>query len=265
MGSPLSEWSRIRREVEYGKPQEARVEQGSREWHQLRRGRITGSVMAAAAGLNPYTSRGKVYDLLTQRKEPENLDHVPAVQHGNKYEDHAIAAYEAVTGDFGVQKTGIVLDAFDGYLAASPDGFCGAHDSYGRGSTYLEIKCPFGRSGDRIQLYDDIPTYYMPQVQGGLSVTWRKKAHFVSYVPGLTGDNPETGETNVVLRKEQIAIWEVDASEEYQAVLRGLLRDFYADFVVRHRRPPKLGSRPEMPAVSYRELYRGPVRGASIP
>jgi putative phage-type endonuclease len=258
MTSPTQEWKRICEEV--GRPPtEVRIEQGTKEWHQLRRGKITGSNMAAAAGLNPYKSRGAVWDIMTGRKEPPDLSGVPAVRHGSETEPLAINAYEAVSGNFGVQATGIVLDGVDGYIAASPDGFCGPLDEHERGTIYLEVKCPYGRDGSGIRLYDEVPEYYLPQVQGGMSVTRREVCHFVCYVPGLRGDNPETGEVDVVLRPEQICIWEIQAHTEYQAVLRDLLREFMGKYVVPHKRPPKLSRRPEMPYVPTKVVYRGPV------
>lgn len=255
LGALVEQHRRIMRETAHLEPKEIFVEQGSKAWHMQRRGRLTGSNLAAAAGLNPHKSRAALWKEITGRVETEDLSGNPYVAWGSHHEDAAARAYEGVTGNWGTQRPGMVLDGIDPWLAVSPDRWAGPklEPDPERGSIYMEIKCPGKKA-----LYDDVPPYYMPQVQGGLSITRRKVCHFVCYVPSLTEFDPESGEDKEAT-PEQIRVWEVAYSEEYDAVLRYLLRGFQ-HHVVHHLPPGRLAQRPQMPDVNVRLLHDGFVK-----
>lgn len=251
----------LRREIMLT-PKRVDCEQGTREWHGLRRGRLTGSKFATALGLNPYESRAKYWRQLTGREEVRDISGLPAVRWGSKHESAAMAAYASVTANLGVQTVGFVMDAVDPFIAYSPDGFAGDPDEHGYGETLLEFKCPHGSGSEpKPRLYEEIPSYYMPQIQGGADVCRRTNIHFACYMP--EGWGGKTG---------QIAVWEVEPNKEYQAIMREGLREFY-NHIVTHTPPPrtvkssKTGGyvKPKMPEVKVRELYRGPVSfGAAL-
>jgi hypothetical protein len=61
---------------------------------------------------------------------------------------------------------------------ASPDGFVGNDE-------LLEIKCPSASTHLEYLRNNCLPAKYIPQVQGQLWITGKRKAHFVSYHPDL--------------------------------------------------------------------------------
>jgi hypothetical protein len=66
----------------------------------------------------------------------------------------------------------------DWTLGYSPDGLVGDDG-------LLEIKSPRAKTHVQTVLADEVPAYYMPQLQAGLLVSGRKWCDFVSYVGGM--------------------------------------------------------------------------------
>lgn len=254
-GNPLSFLKELEGEI-VAKPQKVRVSQGSKEWLALRMGKITGSKIATAVGLNPYQSRRRLWEEMTGRREVRDIGNLPAPAWGTKYEGEARAAYLKVMGEFDIQEVGMVLDRLDRFIAYSPDGFAGPRDEHGYGEILLEFKCPFGgKTEPNPRLYQSVPEYYVPQVQGGALTTLRKKIHFAAYVPEGWG--------------QEIAVWEIEPSRDYQAVMREEMRKFY-HHVLWHTDPGRTYTaeqkdasafvKPVMPEVEIREIYRGKVK-----
>jgi hypothetical protein len=85
------------------------------------------------------------------------------------------AAHNRVT----VEEVGFLIrDDWGFQIGASPDGLIG--DDGG-----LEIKCPRAKTHIRTILADEVPAYYMAQVQACLLVSGRKWWDFVSFCGGL--------------------------------------------------------------------------------
>ena len=255
-GNPLSFLKELEGTI-LAKPKKVRVEQGSDEWLALRMGKVTGSKIASAIGLNRFQSRRALWEEMTGRKEVRDISGLPAPAWGTRYEPEARAAYLQVMGEFDVQEVGMVLDRLDRWIAYSPDGFAGPQDEHGYGENLLEFKCPYGGKGPEPnpRVYDKVPEYYVPQVMGGALTTLRKNIHFAAYVPEGWG--------------QEIAVWEVTPNREYQAIMREEMRKFY-DCVLWHRDPgrtytvpqrnPDAFVKPKMPEVEIREIYRGKVK-----
>ena len=109
----------------------------------------------------------------------------PALRHGQRYESHAIRAFEA-KHDVAVQHSGIVVSHERPYIAGSPD--CLLSDCV------VEVKCPYSAKDDVITpetvpylyldehtgLYTVTPSHdYYYQIQGLMYVTQKPKCCFI--------------------------------------------------------------------------------------
>lgn len=163
----------------------AQMDQGSEEWHDIRRGLVTASVVGKL--LTPTlkvadndTSRGLTAQLVAERitglTDPTyaNDDMVRGIMH----EPIAREKYAEVNG-VEVAEVGFLIRDDWGYsLGASPDGLVG--DDGG-----LEVKCPRSKSHIRTIIRDEMPAFYMAQVQACLLVSGRQWWDFVSFHAGL--------------------------------------------------------------------------------
>ena len=146
--------------------------QRSNEWFEMRKSRITGSIVDTILGTNPYAS----YEQLVAEKAgmPTEFKGNAATQHGTKYEPEAIQLYEQTTGRK-VIELGLVPHPDCPILAHSPDGISVTVDDT---PCLLEIKCPLRR-----KITNTVPKYYMGQLQLGMEVFDLPFAHFVQYKP----------------------------------------------------------------------------------
>jgi len=97
-------------------------------------------------------------------------------ERGHALEDEARAWYELET-DAEVTQVGHVLTD-DRLAGCSPDGLVGADG-------LVEIKCPKPGTHIGYLLSGDLPTKYIPQIQGQLYICEREWCDFVSYAPLL--------------------------------------------------------------------------------
>ena len=160
------------------------IEQGSEEWHALRRGILTASEMKLimTPTLKPARNdkeRAHLYDLLAQRvtgyTEPSYISddmlrgHEDEINARLTYAEHFAQAQECgfITND----DHGLVL----GY---SPDGLVGDDGL---------IECKSRRQKFQMQtiLADAVPDEYMLQCQTGLLVSGRQWLDFISYCGGM--------------------------------------------------------------------------------
>jgi len=155
--------------------------QGTPEWHEARRGKITGSrfrdVMSKKDGI---TRKAFLKGLLLERKTgfcrggyfDKNM------ANGQNIEPHARAYYEGITGTK-VEQVGFIdhlLEQYRGYVGSSPDGLIGT-------SGGLEIKCVIPKTHLDYIAKNVLPSTYLPQVQGNMWVTGREWWDFVSFCP----------------------------------------------------------------------------------
>jgi putative phage-type endonuclease len=152
--------------------------QKSEQWHQRRMHRLTASQIATALSINPYQSR----DSLIKQYAGVNIHNAEvftgneATRHGEKYEDEAVEKYERIHNckvlTFGLMP---FLNCDDShFLGGSVDGIT-------TDGTLVEVKCPFRR-----KIKDDIPVYYIPQVQSMMHGFGLDSVHFIEYVPEST-------------------------------------------------------------------------------
>ena len=153
------------------------TEQRSTAWFNQRKGRVTGSNVAAILGDDPYRTaddvlRAMVRDYHGVESEfPDN----PAMAWGRSNEANAIGLLELETG-LEVQKCGFF--PYEDWLGASPDGLIGD-------DTILEFKCPYGIRNKPAPVpfkwLDQ--THYYGQIQIEMLASGRTKAIFAQWTP----------------------------------------------------------------------------------
>ena len=168
------------------------VEQGTPEWHKLRRGIPTASEFSSiiTPGGKPSTSAGKyraaLIDELVRPFEERPEEEQAAVFSGNYHTDRghelepkARAWLRLVTG-FDVREVGFVTSD-DGAMGCSPDALIYEGDTPVAGA---EIKSPEGKKHAFHLIERVLPPEYALQVHGSMIVTGLKVWHFVSHCPG---------------------------------------------------------------------------------
>ena len=169
--------------------------------------KLTSSNFAAAMGLNPYTSRQKLFRMLTEREERDPMNEF--MRWGIDNEFRAVAAAEAITGLI-FKDTGDNQKHYTMYeYGTTPDGKCG--------STGLEVKCPQS-------LKDEPPVHYLPQVQGQMWIAGFDTVVFCQWT------------------EEESRAWMIPRNEEYIVQMEELLGDFRLCLV--NDTPPKRRKKP---------------------
>lgn len=148
-------------------------EQGSKEWHKARIGRITGSRVGAILGLSPWQTPDDVLREMVREyhgAESEFVDN-PAVQWGRDNEARALLAFMRKTG-LNVEKCGFF--PYGDRMGASPDGLTSD-------GGVLELKVPYGlRNGGEFKPLSEQP-HYEAQVQMELLAAGRLHNYFAQY------------------------------------------------------------------------------------
>ena len=160
------------------------IEQGTDEWHALRRGVITASAIsklltATGKPANNDTSRAQLYQLLAERitGESDSGFYNDDMARGHLLEPYARNLY-AENFDPVTECGFVTLNTSAGTLGYSPDGLVGDDG-------LIEIKCPRPKAHLKSLLTGEVPSEYIPQVQTGLAVTGRRWLDYISYAPGL--------------------------------------------------------------------------------
>lgn len=152
--------------------------QGSAEWHRLRQHRLTASRLDVILNGTPLAWSRLAKEMHARKSAPI---HAKAIAWGNEHEPQARATYTLQTGR-AVRKVGFIVGT-DARYGCSPDGLLGR---YGM----VEIKCPY--NPDRHEATwrsKQVPTEYVPQVQGGLWIAERRWCDYVSFDPRVLGKN----------------------------------------------------------------------------
>jgi len=144
------------------------LEQGSQEWLDWRRMKITGTDAAVILGLNPWKDVKQLY----MEKVDGVLPYVnQRMRDGNRLEPEARAEYQKMTGN-GMMPAVVQHDENE-WMGASLDGI----NFYG--DLILEIKC--GKKSFEQALIGEIPKYYMAQMQHCMFVANVKRTHYFCY------------------------------------------------------------------------------------
>lgn len=156
--------------------------QGSEEWKEARRGKVTASPMIKIIkGRSGYKASRKDYmaEKICEILTGEIAEHYisPEMQWGTEHEPTARTSYEIKTGNL-VEEVGFIIHPEIESLGASPDGLVGVDGM-------VEIKCPKTATHIETIMTGKIKPDYIYQMQTGLIVTGRKWCDFVSYDPRL--------------------------------------------------------------------------------
>jgi putative phage-type endonuclease len=162
------------------------LQQGSPEWHDVRRGVPTAScfdkIMTPKTQKISAQAAGYICQLVGEKmsihyaKRAESYTSKP-MQWGQQTEEEA-RNYLSMTLGLDVTNGGFCTTD-DGRFGASPDGLIGEDGA-------LELKCPLEKTHVEYLLGpQEVPTEYVCQVHGQLIVTGRKWVKFMSYAPGL--------------------------------------------------------------------------------
>jgi putative phage-type endonuclease len=168
------------------------VQQGTPEWHELRRGKVTASRVAdilAKTKTGPSASRQNyLIELALQRTtktiEPSYTN--AAMEWGTATEPQARVAYEVNTLNF-VDQVPFIDHPTIKWFGCSPDGLVGKDG-------LLEIKCPNSATHWEYFKSKEPPKKYWIQMQAQMSVTGAKWCDFVSFDPRM----PERSQLLVV-------------------------------------------------------------------
>lgn len=148
------------------------VEQGSAEWHALRKTKITATDAVSIMGVSPWKSR---YQLYFDKISEENNNVVnDRMQRGIDLEPIARDLFNIQTGYLLIPRVVV-----NGWAMASLDGM--SKD----GKIILEIKCP-GEKDHSLALQGKIPEYYYPQLQHQMYVCGLQSMYYYSF-DGMDG------------------------------------------------------------------------------
>jgi putative phage-type endonuclease len=159
------------------------IEQGTVEWHELRRGKVTASrvadILAKTKTGTSASRQNYLIELALQRTtktiEPSYTN--AAMEWGTATEPQARVAYEINTNNFVDQVPFIDHPNIVGF-GCSPDGLVGADG-------LLEIKCPNSATHWEYFKAKEPPKKYFIQMQAQMAVTGAKWCDFVSFDPRM--------------------------------------------------------------------------------
>ena len=160
------------------------MDQGTLEWLEARRGKVTASRVIDAIGKNAkgtyLAGREKyLHDLAVERlcidleESPQSRD----MQRGAYLEDYARSEYEA-QNDVQVVRVGLIDHPSIAWFGASPDGLLGEDG-------LIEIKCPKTQTHLNTIATNQPSERYMMQMYAQMACTGRSWCDFVSYDPRL--------------------------------------------------------------------------------
>jgi putative phage-type endonuclease len=162
------------------------VNQGSAEWLEQRKGKITGTAVGVLEQVNPYQKphewvRAVVRDLAGAESEFRTN---PAVEHGQAMESVAKSWYEKAF-DCVVDETDFITHPKYSFLGASPDGLVGLDGA-------LEIKCPYPKWNKApYSVYDTKKKMYLRQCQLQMEVLDVDWIDFLCYLSPNADSHPE--------------------------------------------------------------------------
>ena len=191
------------------------IEQGTLEWHELRRGKVTASRVAdilAKTKTGPSASRNNyLIELALQRvtKTIEESYTNAAMEHGIQTEPQARVAYEVSTGNFVDQVAFIDHPSIAGF-GCSPDGLITGKNAL------IEIKCPNSATHWSYIKDNKPPQKYFIQMQAQMAVTGAEYCDFVSFDPRM----PE---------RSQLLIVNVPRDDEFIANMEAEIKQFLSE------------------------------------
>ena len=192
------------------------LKQGTPQWFEARKRRLTSSNYGTLLGLNPYSGPREVAAIFHGQS---TFTGNQACRYGSHHEDIAIKAYEKLCG-VDVEETGLWVNKdmsektnfidphreeplrktfLESGMGGSPDGIIKV-DGETRG--IIEVKCPHSVLLPR---FLDKTRYYIPQVQLNMFFTDTTRCDFINWTPvGLKVWSVARADTLVVTPRELI-------------------------------------------------------------
>jgi putative phage-type endonuclease len=156
------------------------IEQGTGEWHQLRKGKVTGTVLKDIMG-TPKKREDAFYEIIAERLTvgvETDVEYENAMDRGLRLEPDAISAFELEMA-LKVERTGFAQDDTNPLIANSPDGLIGETEA-------VEAKCMGGKNHLKMWLTNEIPDEYKWQVVQYFVVNPKlERLYFVAYNPDI--------------------------------------------------------------------------------
>lgn len=147
------------------------VQQGSVEWLELKRGRVTGTRLKEVMGKKPDSL---MYEMIAERYETAEDFQSSEMSNGVLWEPWAIDKYQEVTGQI-VKEVGFITEGDD--IGLSPDGMVGEYKG-------LEVKSPSLKKHIEYIVSNRLPAEHKWQVVHYFIVKKDlKELDFVSYNP----------------------------------------------------------------------------------
>jgi len=153
---------------------EVKLEQGTREWLEARKGKITGTRLKDVLKADNLPA---IYEMIAElgSDEIEETFVNKAMQRGKDCEPIAISLYQHMTGVV-IDSVGFCISEDNEMLALSPDGFTA--DRTGA----IEVKSPNTATHVKYILGDRVPSEYLPQVMNYFLVNTKLEyLDFVSF------------------------------------------------------------------------------------
>lgn len=149
------------------------IEQGTAEWNELRKGRVTGTRLKQVMSA---TSNKLIYEMIAEKYETLAGYTSDDMSAGTLKEPWAISDYEALTGQK-VREVGFISKGSD--IGISPDGLIGQYKA-------IEVKSPGIAKHIEYIICDKIPAEYKWQVvHYFLVIDDLKELDFISYNPSF--------------------------------------------------------------------------------
>lgn len=149
-----------------------KLKQGSPEWKEQRLSHIGASDISAITGNNPWKNSYNLWEEKTGRKD-SNIS-TEAMRHGSETESIARAVY---VEDNGISLDNPTCESDEWPIArASLDGIT---EDF---SIIVEIKCPTNHDLYDKALKNNIPDYYLDQIQWQLWVTGAERCDFMVFI-----------------------------------------------------------------------------------
>ncbi len=204
-------------------------DQGSAQWLEARRGKITASRIADVLsvlkrGGESSERRNYRVELIAERLSGRAEDHYtsPEMVWGTEYEAFARTEYEMATGVM-VDTVGFILHPTIDYAGASPDGLIGADGG-------LEIKCPKTTTHIKWILAGGLPEEHEAQCLWNMACAGRSWWDFASYDPRLPDGlklftvRMHRHDSRIALIEEEVCRFNAEV-DSVCGQLRGLVKD----------------------------------------
>lgn len=132
------------------------VEQGTSEWHEARRCKVTGTKLQSVMGTGS-SRRSLIAELIAEKETEQSKILTPTAQmeRGNAEEEFAIKKFESITGKK-VDRIGMCIHENLDWVALSPDGLI--KDKNGKYTEAVEVKCPDSKKAILYRIENMIPT-----------------------------------------------------------------------------------------------------------